>query len=584
MNTSTRWARAVADGLASAGVADVVIAPGSRSTALAAAILADPRLQTHSVIDERAAAFFALGIARASGRPAVVVCTSGSAGAHFFPAVLEAEASFTPLVLLTADRPWELQHCGAAQTVDQLALFGGHVRFFAGLGTPEDDDTCIAAARRVVVQAVIASSLPIPGAVHLNVPFRPPLEPDSSGDDTVASGVSGRNAQVPVAPRVFVPVTMPSEAAIAALAAACRDARRAIVVAGPAPATAAPQLREAAARFCTATGFPLLAEVTSQLGCALPGVTAVPGFDVVLGHGATRAGLRPDLVISLGAAPVSRHFGAALETWGRPPYWVIAAHGWNDPHAMASTLILADPTAVLAAVATRLERPAVDPVWRDWVLAVALAAKVGLAADTGDGVLTEVGVAKTLLRHLGGAATLVVGNSLPVRDLDLGSEPTAAAVVHQRGAAGIDGLVAGACGVAAVAAGPVVLLLGDVSLSHDLTSLTLAAQAPVPLAIVVLDNGGGRIFDLLPVASAGVDMARWRTPPRIDWAAAAAAFKVPHARVTTCAELAGALAASGERPGATLIEAIVAGDDVAPERARLRAAIAAQLDALAPAP
>lgn len=584
MNTSARWAREVVDGLSSAGIEHAVIAPGSRSTPLAAALLADPRMRTHSVIDERAAAFFALGIARASGRPAAVVCTSGSAGAHFFPAVLEAESSFTPLVLLTADRPWELQRCGAAQTVDQLALFGPHVRFFAGLGTPEDDDAAIAAARRLAVQAVAASSFPTPGAVHLNVPFRPPLEPDSSSDNTCAVGASSRNAQVPVAPRVCVPVTMPAEEAIAALAAACRAARRGLVVAGPAPATAAPQLRAAAAKFCTATGFPLLAEATSQLGCTLPGVTAVPGFDVVLGHGATRAGLRPDLVISFGAAPVSRHFGAALEAWGRPPYWVIARQGWNDPHATASTLILADPAAVLTAVAGRCLRPAVNPVWAGWVCAVSTAARAGLAAATGDGVLTEVAVANTMRRHVGAAATLVVGNSLPVRDLDLGGEAIAAVVVHQRGAAGIDGLVAGACGTAAVAAGPVVLLLGDVSLSHDLTSLALAAQAPVPLAIVVVDNGGGRIFDLLPVASAGIDLASWRTPPRIDWAAAAAAFGVAHARVTSTAGLGNALSGALERPGATLIQAVVAGEDVGPERVRLRDAVAARLDTLAPAP
>ena len=584
MNTSTRWAQAVVDGLASAGVAHVVIAPGSRSTPLAAAILADSRLHANSVIDERAAAFFALGIARASGRPAAAVCTSGSAGAHFLPAVLEAEASFTPLILLTADRPWELQHCGAAQTVDQLALFGGHVRFFAALGTPEDDDACIAAARRVAVQAVVASSFPTPGAVHLNVPFCPPLEPDSSSDDICAAEVSGRDAQVSVAPWAFTPVTMPSEEAIAALAAACRAARRGLVVAGPAPATAAPRLREAAARFCAATGFPLLAEVTSQLGCPLRGVATLPGFDVVLGHPATRAGLRPDLVISLGAAPVSRQFGAALETWDQPPHWVIAAHGWNDPHATARDLILAAPAAVLAAVAERIDRSPVDSAWASWVFAVSTAARSGLAAAVGGRVLTEVAVANTVRRHVGAAATLVVGNSLPVRDLDLGAEAMAAVVIHQRGAAGIDGLVAGACGVAEVAVGPVVVLVGDVSLSHDLTSLALAAQAPAPLAIVVLDNGGGRIFDLLPVASAGIDLANWRTPPRIDWAAAAATFNVPHVRVTTVAELTEALAASDERPGATLIQAVVAGEDVAPERARLRAAVAARLDALAPAP
>jgi 2-succinyl-5-enolpyruvyl-6-hydroxy-3-cyclohexene-1-carboxylate synthase len=578
----TAWARCLLRGLRDAGVTDLVVSPGSRSTPFLAAALAE-ELRCHPVIDERAAGFFALGMARATNQPVALLCTSGTAAAHYYPAVIEAATSHTPLIVLTADRPPELHHCAAPQTIDQLHLYSAHAHFI-DLGPPDDSDLALRALRRKAHQAVtLAHTHP----VHLNCPARKPLEPDLAPTTPPPHH--------PSTPHPFPPPTLhASAAAIAALAAACTSTTRGLIVAGPAP-LAHRALRPLATRLAAITGFPLLAEATSQLRLCPP--TAAPRCDAFdLLYRATPAARTPDLVIQLGQPPTSAALGALFAAH-RPPRWVITDHGWPDPWSDAAAIVTGDPADTLGRLIdalASLRRP--STAWADhlaaadrlaWSCAERELGKLPLPPEGGGpgrGVppMHEGQAVRAAVAALPPGALLALGNSLPVRLVDTWC-PAATAVVDvlsQRGASGIDGLIAGAAGSAAAAARPTALLLGDVSFAHDLSALAIARHSPAPLALIVLDNAGGRIFERLPVAASAPLAAHlerfWLTPPAIDMAAAAAAYGVPAVTADTPATLAAAVAAALARPGCTVIRAPIDPTPTADHRllAATRAALA----------
>ncbi|MCE9576382.1 MAG: 2-succinyl-5-enolpyruvyl-6-hydroxy-3-cyclohexene-1-carboxylic-acid synthase, partial [Deltaproteobacteria bacterium] len=315
----TLWAEVVVGALADGGVEFVVVSPGSRSTPLAIALARNSRLAIEVVIDERAAAFVALGRARASGRPTALVCTSGTAAAHYFPAIIEAGQADIPLIALTADRPPELQDAGAPQTIDQRKLFGDHVRGFAELGAPGGGALGLRAARRAIAQAVQLARGPRPGPVHVNVPLRKPLEPAAPATDeerALAEVAMELAAHPLIAP---APRTIASDAAIAAIIRAIAGAPRGLIVAGPA---AVDRDREAAFALARATGFPLLAEATSQLRFGRPDdVVACDAFDLVLAARKTDPALVPDLIVQLGGEPTAGGWAPWLATHDAPR-WV----------------------------------------------------------------------------------------------------------------------------------------------------------------------------------------------------------------------------------------------------------------------
>ncbi|MDC0744278.1 2-succinyl-5-enolpyruvyl-6-hydroxy-3-cyclohexene-1-carboxylic-acid synthase [Polyangium mundeleinium] len=568
-NEHLTWAETFMAALAAAGVRDVVVCPGSRSTPLALAADVTAGLRIHTAVDERAAAFFALGQARVTRLPSAVLCTSGTAGAHFTPAVIEASQSHVPLLLVTADRPWEAVDVAASQTIDQTKLFGAHVRFFVELGLP-DLGAPREAPARVALHAAARTLGPDPGPVHVNARFRKPLEPSQPWPDadrsTRLTDVLRRGTT-----RVFAPRTAAPPEALEALAELASHTERGLIVCGPAPVDRpeAP-LREAAVALARATGFPLLAETTSQarFGSAAPDVVACAAFDTLLRDPAFAARHAPDLLIELGAPATSQGYADYLAKHPTAARYVIAPHGWNDPSQDATALVLADPAETARALAARLgpARRSSPSLWaesfrRADALAWSLAEAHASAAH-----LTEAAVARLVIAGCPADALFSVGNSLPVRDVDLWAppRPSPLGVLHQRGASGIDGLVASAAGAATVAGRPVVLLLGDTSVLHDLTSLALARRAPVPLVVVVVQNQGGRIFERLPIARA-VDVDRFdkyfTMHEPVDLAPAAAAFGVRFARTDTESAFVRAFAEALKTPGATLIEAVVPPDD-----------------------
>ena len=567
--------RSLCEGLVEAGISDAVVSPGSRSMPLALTVDATAGLRTWVRIDERSAGYFALGLAKGSGRPVVLVCTSGTAAANYLPAVVEAHYSGVPLVVLTADRPPELRGWGAGQTIDQHSLYGSHVRWFCE--TPVASELPVAdAVRWFGVAAARAGALASgmnPGPVHLNVPFREPLEPLGPlepvgvGSSPWVSGGEGQcsapairqvaTSQTPAPPlpiRASVPGTGfdVSAGGVAELVAFARGLARGVVVAGP--MHDGDRWAAAVAAFCGASGWPLLAEPCSQLRRELGGVVVTDHHDLLLRTPWADAE-PPEAVLRVGGAPTCKPLRLWIERH-RPAFALVdPAGGWTDASFSVSLHLSMGPDA-LGDAAAQL-RP-VGTAWgQRWASGDARAAAA--IDDVLDGEpLLEAAVARQLGRSLPEGCALFVSNSMPVRDVDsyLRARAEPLAVHANRGASGIDGVISAATGVAAKGT-PTTALVGDLALRHDLGGLVGAFDSgldDVDLTVVVVDNGGGTIFSFLPacgVVDADVFDRVLTTPPKHSSAelarGLAEAMGFEHHHVTSCDQL-GSLLASHE-PG-----------------------------------
>jgi len=583
------WSRLLATSLAQAGLGDAVICPGSRSTPFAWALAETPGLRCHSLIDERAAGFFALGLARVTGRPALVLSTSGSAAANFFPAIVEASLARVPLLVLTADRPLEVQGAEAAQTIDQVRLYGDHVRRFFELGAPEPSSAALAGLQRTVVQALALTRGPEPGPVHLNARARKPLEPALAATEAerqVATAVSVLLERGVT--RVVAAERTPPPALVSELSEAISHARRGLIVCGPLPVHA-DEARGALRALAERSGLPLFAEATSGLRFgAVPSSAGADALELLLRSPACRTALAPDLILRFGGTPTSGALEALLAEHPSAALHVVAEHGHPDPLGRARTLTQAPLAAVAAGLVSALARHA--PTLEQKAFAQGISAAGARAWEAVGRVLesepagSEPRVVRAAVESMPAGALLIVGNSLPVRLVDA-FVPAGARGLHvasQRGANGIDGLVAGAAGSALATGQPTLLLLGDVSLAHDLGGLAAARLAKSPLVVLVVDNGGGRIFDHLPVAKLYADRperaALWLTPPDLALEHAGPLFGIPYAAPASIDDLCATLRRAFEHPGATLVHARVSAESA---RSALQT-IQAELDREAP--
>ncbi|MEY9212614.1 2-succinyl-5-enolpyruvyl-6-hydroxy-3-cyclohexene-1-carboxylic-acid synthase [Thermobifida halotolerans] len=526
MNPSTALARVLVDELARLGLAEAVVAPGSRSTPLALALVADPRIRTHVRIDERSASFLAVGLARVSRRPVALVCTSGTAAANFHPAVLEADQSGVGLLVLTADRPPELRGTGANQTVNQIGLFGSAVRFFTEVGVPEPVPGMVAYWRSLACRAWAAARGSRPGPVHLNLAFRDPLVPEPGGTPwpEPLDGRCGEQPWIDVAP-------LPSEPEPVELP----PVERGVIVCGDGDYDPVPFLALAAE-----TGWPLLAEPTSNARRA----EAVSGYRQLLALPEFVAAHEPELVVSVGRPGLSRQLLAYLRRAGR--HVVV-----GEPAAFADPVRTA--TDVVGAV--RAPRSAVpDTAWAASWAAAEAAARV--AADRlldADEALSELRLARDLATHLAPGSLLFAGSSMPIRDLDAVMRPRCGLrVVGNRGVSGIDGTVSSAVGAAlahqADGGGGAFALLGDLALLHDQNGLLLGAQEPRPdLAVVVVNNDGGGIFSGLEQAGHPHFERVFGTPHGVSVEQVAATADLPYTRLEWATDLPKALLGEGLR-------------------------------------
>ena len=577
-DAATAFARAVVDEWCRAGVETAALSPGSRSTPLALALAGDDRVRLEVFLDERSAAYFAVGAAKAPGRPSVVLTTSGTAATILHPAVVEAHHARVPLLACTADRPPELRATGASQAIDQVKLFGDAVRWFAEVGVPEDVPGAGRYWRSLAARAVAEALGPPAGPVHLNLAFREPLVP--TGEPLVDA--PGRADGAPWA-TVGAGRPAPDPEEVARLAEAVAKTERGLVVGG----WGSGATPEAVERFAAAAGWPVLADAVSGLRS---GPLAVSTYDPLLRCRPFAAAHRPDLVLRLGAAPTGRAASQWLDETV-PQVLVDPDGAWLDPQRAATKRVLADPSALLDAVATALRTGDAGAwqtslsvprtAWVDEWLAAEAAARAAI-----DGLLDssetpfEGRVARDVFAGLPGGATLVAGSSMPVRDLESFAAPrTGLRVVGNRGASGIDGFCSTVLGVAAASEGAVAALAGDLTVLHDLGGLLGAARRGLDATFVVLDNDGGGIFSFLPQAASGEHFERlFGTPHGTDLTAVVHALGVPATRVDAAADVWPAVADGLERGG---VRMVVVPTDRVDNVARHAEAWAAVADAVA---
>jgi len=546
--------RAFCDELARCGIAGAVTSPGSRSTPLVLALVRDGRFPCFSHVDERAGAFFALGLAKATGRPAALACTSGTAAANYLPAVVEAREARVPLVVLTADRPPELRDAGAGQSVDQVKLYGDFPKWFVEVGVDDATPARVRWMRALACRAVWTALERRPGPVHLNFPLREPLVPDAPLPDAEPEGHAGRADGRPWVAHVAGEPAAPDPAAGAALLAQVAGAAtRGVVVAGrdERPWRSSPSaLARATAAFAQAAGWPVLAD---PLSGARHGPNAVAHYDALLRVASFARAAAPEVVLRVGDLPTSKPLRRWLASLDAVQVLLDPDAAWQDPDQVCDLTLPHEPATTLAALAGAVDRG--DASWAGaWRDADGRAA-AAIGRELGE-ELSEPRLAAELGAHLPPDATLVVAASMPVRDVETFApvRDTPPRVLANRGANGIDGTLATAYGVAAATDGPVVCLLGDVAFAHDLGALLTAKRLAVPLTIVLVDNGGGGIFDFLPVATQrDIYEHHVATPTELDPAAAAALFGLHHLAVHDLAGLRSALDHGLGSAGTTLI-------------------------------
>ncbi len=540
-NAGRAFALVLVDELVRQGVRHAVIAPGSRSTPIALAFIESPHVTVHVRIDERSAGYLALGIARASGQVVPVLCTSGTATTYFHGAVMEADLSRLPLLVLTADRPAELHGIGANQTVEQAGMYGGAVRWSPSVPVPESQPDAVAQWRRLVADTVghcLGADGAAAGPVHLNLPLREPLTPADDGigfryelglDDQPRSQpnrASARKSEV-------------VGAGVEEFTRRIAVARTGVIVCGDGGNVA--ELRALA----YGANWPIIAEPHSLMRV---GDHALRSTDGVLRDAAFTAAHRPDLVVVAGRVGLSR----ALVQWlATVPHIVVTGDGSNwDVTRTAQAVLRVEPGAI-AAGAEQTE--AADPQWlRDWQAASARAsAHIDRILDeTAD--LSEPQVARDLADLLPDGSALVVASSMPIRDLDLVMRPRGGLSIHaNRGVSGIDGFVSTAIGVALgrpAAHGPVVALCGDLSLLHDINGLLPGPDPRPDVTFVVINNDGGGIFSVLPQSKevdASVAERLWGTPHGMSMETLASAYQVEHTLVSSTEELKQTLSSYG---------------------------------------
>jgi len=512
---------AFVDALARAGVRHACLCPGSRSGPLALLLArhGGVRLWTH--LDERSAAFFALGMAKALREPVAVVVTSGTAAANLLPAVVEAFYSRTPLLLLTADRPPEARDVGALQTIAQAGLYGRHVRWQAEVPLPEATAEAVRYVRVLASRAVAVARGRPAGPVHLNFPFREPLLP-ARGEATV-----GGDDGLPCVPLRSAP-RRPTPQELLPLAEELVGMERGLIVCGP---QSDPDFPPAVAALARALGWPLLADPLSQVRwgphrCPL----AVDRYLPLLQDEAAAAALAPQAVLRLGPLPTPRPLHAYLQRHRGARQVLVDEEGWPDPLFAASEAFQADPTAFCLALAEAVASRGRPPAEGGWARAWReLDALVGEALDgllDGEPGLNEPRALRDLARLLPDGAALVVGNSMPVRDLDAfcPGDGRRLLVLGNRGASGIDGVLSTALGACAVWDGPLALAVGDTSFYHDLNGLLAVRRHGLSPLVLLLHNDGGAIFHLLPQAGEEELEELFAMPHGLDFRPAAEMF------------------------------------------------------------
>ncbi len=524
------------DSLVRSGVEHAVISPGSRSTPMALLMEEHPRLKTFILVDERSAGFFALGLAKSSQKPVVLLCTSGTAAANYMPAVAEAKISRVPLIVLTSDRPPELRDVGAPQTIDQLHLYGHAAKWFAEMALPEATETALHYVRTQGARAVFESLSSPSGPVHLNFPYREPLLPDYDG---IYNRIS-----IPAPVRLISGKKMPDRIIMDDVAKTLRG-KNGLIIAGEISKSS---VASAILSLSEKTGWPILADPLSQLRS---NKSVMDSYDAFLRDDEIKDALKPAAIIRFGALPVSKALTLFMKRHHDIPHVIVdSGGGWRDPLHVATHMIHVDEAAFCIEMCTLLNESQTE--WKTaWQSVNEAARSVMKKADGMD----EGALFQQFLKGLPDGASIFTGNSMPIRDLDsfLFAGEQRIRVHGNRGANGIDGLVSTALGIAANGEN-VYAVMGDLSFFHDVNGLLAAKMNKLSMKVLILNNNGGGIFSYLPQASEEKHFERlFGTPAGLKFEHAASLFDCQYVRITSGAQLIEEL--NQEREGITILEA-----------------------------
>jgi 2-succinyl-5-enolpyruvyl-6-hydroxy-3-cyclohexene-1-carboxylate synthase len=540
----TNYLAAYIDELVGNGVDEVVISPGSRSTPLALLFTHHPGVKTYINVDERSAAFFGLGIAKAKKKPVAILCTSGTAAANYYPAVIEARYAKVPLIVLTADRPHELREVGAPQAINQLDLYGKHVKWSVDMALPESSPGILQYAKASAARGVSLSISAPAGPVHFNFPIREPLIPaldevtflNSRREKRVLGGIRGLSPE------------MHDD-----LLGVLKEKQNGLIICGPGLAESA---IDPIMEFAESHGFPIVADPLSHIRSGDHSKRNVmETYDAFLKIDEFKEAFQPDLIIRFGAMPVSKPLTLYLKGLTGVPYWVVSSgEEWQDPIAKATEFIYCDERLFCRDMKTDDEIR--ESGWlHQWITVNEMTRNI---LRTGDQPWNEGKAVKQLIEQLPDGASIFASNSMPIRDMDtfFFNNDRKISVHANRGANGIDGVVSTALGMS-TGNTPMYLLIGDLAFFHDLNGLLAAKRYQLDITIVVMNNNGGGIFSFLPQASEGSYFEElFGTPMDLDFASAAAFYGAEYSLVKQESEFPSALQSTEGNRGIKIIEVL----------------------------
>ncbi|OLP65826.1 2-succinyl-5-enolpyruvyl-6-hydroxy-3-cyclohexene-1-carboxylate synthase [Bacillus pumilus] len=546
--TMTTYIGRMMDEFVQGGVKEAVVCPGSRSTPLAMLALAHQEINVHVLVDERSAAFYALGLAKANQKPVLLICTSGTAAANFYPAIVEAHYSRVPLIVLTADRPHELREVGAPQAIDQQFIFGKFVKWFTDLALPDKNEKMLRYVQTAAARAGYIAMQEPKGPVQVNVPLREPLLPDMSIDpfhreETDTKKIMGTGQAVP------------NEHMVSELASIIAHSRRGLIVAGELHMQ---EEQEAVLRLAKARNYPILADPLSQLRNGHESeMYIIDAYDSLLKDEELQQHLLPDLVIRFGPMPVSKPLFKWLEKHSEIEQIVVdAAGGFRDPGLTATYLIESHVGFFVNEVLNRVDKHEDTNYLNRWH-DVNSSFRTHLAQYADEDLTFEGNVYRQLQHLLPKESVLFIGNSMPIRDVDtfFETQKKPLRMMANRGANGIDGVVSTALGTYAALKQPITLVIGDLSFYHDMNGLLSAKLMHIPLTVVLINNDGGGIFSFLPQASDEPYYEKlFGTPTGLNFEYASKLYGGTYSKPTTKQELHDQYMAHINEPGLHLIE------------------------------
>ncbi|MFD1413452.1 2-succinyl-5-enolpyruvyl-6-hydroxy-3-cyclohexene-1-carboxylic-acid synthase [Oceanobacillus jeddahense] len=546
----TRYTANFVDELGKNGITDVVISPGSRSTPLALVFREYSSIKEWIVIDERSAAFFALGLAKKTNRPVALVCTSGTAAANYYPAIVEAFYSRVPLLVLTADRPHELRQVGAPQAIEQIKMYGDYVKWFHEMALPEGTPSMLQYVRQKASQAFAYSEQGNKGPVQVNFPFREPLTPDFTLSDIWGVDSSKNSSDI----NRLEGVKYLADQHVEELADLFRTSPKGLIVCGP---EMNGDFSECVCELAKAWGIPILADPLSQVRTGMHDKShVIEGYDAFLRDSEIRERLQPDYIIRFGAMPVSKAYLFYIKEHHHIPQFVVEKNeGFRDPSGNHTIYIYAEPKQLCNQLIEKAADKQNSVEWlRKWQSYNQIAKDHLLAGE--EAQITEGETVRAIADVIPDHTTLYVGNSMAVRDVDSFFMVTSKniAILCNRGANGIDGVISSAVGAAA-SGERLTLLIGDLSFFHDMNGLLAAKQYQLPITIVLVNNNGGGIFSFLPQADDKKHFeAIFGTPVDLPFENAGALYNADYKVASTESALKVQLEESYQRSGLSIIE------------------------------